>query len=219
MKKKIIVLILCLTLLGCTKTKEKPLTKTTIHKEEENYIEPYIDTNPITVGLYINQNNKRYLTNEYKSDFPVYQDIVSLEVYYTNETELSGSQKNIWNQYYSTYQEIDNYKIGYIINFKTNDIEVNKTILSPKDVESFFDYVQIYLYDDIHQESTWYDHIKEEEVKEETLYTSIKLTGSTRIKEIISPITVTAFTYQSNDIDIDGNYKGKNKYITQIIKE
>ena len=217
MKKKILIFLICFILLGCTQ--ENNLTKKIINKKEENYVEPYIDTNPIQVGLYVNQNNKRYLTNEYKSSFPKYQDIVSLEVYYTNDNAIEGNQKNIWDHYYGTYQNIENYKIGYHINFKTNEIEVNKTILSPKDIESFFDYIQIYLYDDIHQEGTWYDHIKEEEVTEETLYTSIKLTGSTKINEIISPITITAFTYQSNDLDEEGNYKGKSYYITKIIRE
>ncbi len=51
--------------------------------------------------------------SSYDSDLTLYTDIVSLEVYYnTEETLISGSQKNVWQEYYQKYSNIDNYKIA-----------------------------------------------------------------------------------------------------------
>lgn len=214
--KKIFICLVIFLICGCSiqNKKEEPKKQETVQKDEEkDFVEPYVDDNPIELGLYLNQNGSRTLISTYDSDLTLYTDIVSLEVYYTTEeTLISGSQKNVWQEYYQKYTEVDAYKIGYHIQFKTNDLEVDKTILSPSDVESFFDYIQIYLYDDIHQDSNWYDHISQDEVTEETRFTSIKLTTSTKIAEIISPITITAFTYDSDDFDEDGNYRGNSSH-------
>lgn len=214
-RKGILICILFL-LCGCSpfnQIQETSSKKEEVkNNEEKDYVEPYIDDNPILLGLYQNQNGTKNLLTSYDSPLIQYQDIISFEVYYTKEDTLVGNQKELWNQYYQNYQDIDTYKIGYHISFKTRDLEVNQTILNPSDVGSFFDYIQVYLYDDIHQDSGWYDHISQEEVTEETRFTSIKLTASTRINEIISPITLTAFTYNEDDFDENGNYRGGSSY-------
>ncbi len=226
MKNKFKIVMLCFCILclsGCsildTKKNLQKKEESVQKDEEKNFVEPYVDDNPIQLGLYLNQNNSRSLINTYDSDLTMYTDIVSLETYYTQEELLASSnQKNLWNQYYQNYSNIDSYKIGYQIQFTTNSLEVNKTILKPSDVESFFDYIQVYLYDDIHQDDGWYDHITEEEVTEETRFTSIKLTASTKIAEIISPIVVTVFTYDDNDFAEDGSYRGNSRYQITINK-
>ena len=76
----------------------------------------------------------------------------------------------------------------------------------------------IYLYDDIHQEDgAWYSHVTEEEFNENTILTSIKLTGSTLTNDINSDITLTVFTYDEDDFDESNNYRGISKD-TIIIK-
>lgn len=214
--KKIFICFMILLMCGCTNSNKKEQLKQqeTVQKDEEkDFVEPYVDENPIQLGLYVHENGVRTLMDVYSSDFVMYQDMVSFEVYYTKEAVLNGSnQKKLWNQYYLSYADIDSYKIGYYISFEAGDFKVSKTILNPSDVESFFDYIQIYLYDDIHQESSWYDHISQDEVTEETRFTSIKLTASTKIDEITTSITLKAFTYDSDDFDQDGNYRGNSNY-------
>ena len=191
----------------------------TIEKEEEIKKEPeYIDDNPIKLGLYKNYRNgsNRKLITEYSAPWKYHTDISSFEVYYTQDSEISsGNQIKTFDSYKNNYKNIDNYKIGYILNFKINDKNINKTIIRPKDTEEFYDYLEIYLYDDYHRTGGWYSHTTDEEFNDNTLLTSIKLTAGKKVEEITSDISVTAFTYDNDDFDEEGNYKGISKY--QII--
>lgn len=186
------------------------------NKEDKAIEEPeYIDDNPIKLGLYKNYRNgsKRKLITEYSAPWKYHTDISSFEVYYTQEDEISsGNQIKTFDLYKDNYENVVNYKIGYILNFKINDKEINKTIVRPKDTEEFYDYLEIYLYDDYHRTGGWYSHTTDEEFNEKTLLTSIKLTAGKNIKEITSDILVTAFTYDKDDFDEQGNYIGISKY-------
>lgn len=216
-KKIVLLLVVIICLSGCSlgqrQTKLPSKQEEVKDNEGKEFVEPYVDENPIQLALYSNQNGIRTLVTSYDSSMTQYQDIASFEVYYTKEpTLINGSQKNVWSNYYQNYTDIDQYKIGYHITFETEGQKIDQTILGPHDVESFFDYIQVYLYDDIHQESSWYDHITQEEVTEETKFTSIKLTASTQIATITSPITLTVFTYHEGDFDENGAYRGKSSY-------
>lgn len=190
-----------------------------------NDIEPengkYIDNNPIKLGLYKNygRGKERELITEYSTTWQYHKDISSFEVYYTNESLIPGTRQiETFDTYQNNYSNIENYRIGYIINFLTNEQEINKMILSPKDTEEFYENLEVYLYDDYHRTpGVWYSHTTEEEFNDETLLTSIKLTAGVKINEIISDITVTAFSYDNDDFDDDGNYRGISKH-TIIIK-
>ena len=219
MTKKLTIVLVVLFLTGCSfsiKDSNNSTSKKVEEKQISDYADPYVDDNPILLGLYQNESGTRNLITSYESNFDQYRDIVSLEVYYTKDQTFIGNQKDLFSHYYQNYQDIDSYKIGYHISFEIGNDKISQTILRPSDVNSFFDYVQIYLYDDIHQESGWYDHVSEEEVMDTTLFTSIKLTASTKIADVTSPITLTAFTYDSEDIDEFGNYKGKSSYQVTI---
>ena len=98
--------------------------------------EIYIDDNPIIVGLYKNYKDgkKRKLITEYTSNWEYHKDISSFEVYYTQDEEISNSsQIKSFDYYKDKYENIDNYKIGYIVSFNTNDKETpantSKTII------------------------------------------------------------------------------------------
>ena len=178
----------------------------------------YTDKNPIILGLYKNYRNgtNRKLIAEYTAPWKYHSDISSFEVYYTQEEEISsGNQIKTFDAYKNNYNNIDNYRIGYIIEFTTNNLNINKTILSPKDTEEFYDYLEIYLYDDYHRTGGWYSHTTEEEYNDNTLLTSIKLTAGKKVNEITSDIKVTAFTYIKDNLDNNNNYLGNSKY--QII--
>ena len=221
MKKKIFLIILCsILLVACTTKQEKTKPKESItdNKEEQiKEIKPeYIDNNPINIGIYMYYNsytNRKRLT-EYQTTWTLNVDLCSLEIFYTNENEIPGTNiKSLWNDYKNKYENIDNYKIGYNIIFDTkNKGQINKNILTPNDTWEIYDYLQIYLYDDIHQEDgAWYSHITNEEYNNNTILSSIKLTGSTLTDEITSDIKLTAFTYDEDDFDEQNNYRGKSK--------
>lgn len=218
MKKIIFIMLSLMLLVGCNKKEESQ--DEVIDDKKEN-VEPkeeekYIDNNPIELSFYMyygkNTNRKRLET--YQTPFITGQDLCSLEIYYTKEEMLSiNSQKSLWNQYLQNYSNIDNYKIGYKISFTNiNNENISKYILSPKDTEDVFNYIQLYLYDDIHvQDGAWYSHVIEDEYNTNTILTSIKLTGGDKASEVTSDITLEVFTYDDDDFDSDGNYRGKSK--------
>ena len=225
MKKILIITCMLLTLTSCS-YKTQPINKKDNKKNitsnvKEEIKDTYIDNNPITLGIYMytNSSTPRYKTNEYKNNWELNVDICSLEIFYTNEDQIPGTNfKNLWNNYYQNYTDINSYKIGYLIEFNTaNEGKIKKYIKSPQDTDSIYKYIQIYLYDDIHQDGGWYSHITENEYNNDSILTSIKLTGSTYIDEITSDISLTAFTYDDDDFDENGEYRGISKQ-TVIIK-
>lgn len=201
--------------LNNNKSEIKETPKKETQKKEEEEKPKYTDNNPLVVGLYKNyRNNKeRELIKEYTSKWQYHENISSFEVFYTKEDFISNKdQIELINDYKNKYENADDYKIGYQLEFSVGDNKINKTILSPKDSEDFFEYLEIYLYDDYHRDGSWYSYTKENEMNDETLLTSIKLTAGKKINEITSDIKLTAFTYDKDDFDEEGFYKGVSKY-------
>ena len=219
MKRRIIrgvlLFLLILCFMGCSFVREesrKVDVKDVIHNIEE----PRVDDKNILVGLYLDGK----LVNSYESSFPKLSDMVSFDVYYSRDEVLgNGSQKERWNSYYQNYEDIDDYRVGFRIQFKTDKEEFDKYIFNPGDVESFFNYIQIYLYDDIHQDGSFYSHVSKEEFNDSVIFTSIKLTGSVYIDEVISPVILSVFVYNKSDIDSNGKYIGSNLYKIEIIRK
>ena len=209
--KKIVLLFIVLCLLGCSK-EETPKSITVI---DEPVIEEvkYVDNNPIIVGIY--ENDYRLVKDYYTSN--TYGKDLFFTTYYTNdETIYGGSRKYKWYDYYNKYDDISDYKIGYNISFYVGDEFISKNITEITDEYVFNPYFYVYLYDDIHQvDGAWYSHITRDKVNDDTLFTSIKLYLVDSDK-ITSPITLTAFTYDSDDFDSDGNYRGISKYSINI---
>lgn len=215
MKRTILLLFLLFFLVGCGK--EKINTITNDNQEIDDAIEvkdTYQDDNPIKVGLYMNGK----LQKEYTTSIIDGQDIAVFEVYYTNDSDVgNGSTKYNFNKYYSNYENIDNYKIGFYLGFETTEGKMGATILDPSKMHELY-YIYNYLYDDIHQaDGAWYSHVEMGDVKENTLYTSIKLYAGGYTYKITSPITLTVFTYDDmDDFDENGNYRGKSSYTVTI---
>ena len=222
MKKIYLYLFLFILLSGCSVNNNQKdddiITDESTSQEsiEEEIIETYVDDNPIKIGLYIYTNGRRLLAENYESSWPMYKDINGFTVYYNNEKEISNDRlQNVWKKLYENYENIEEYKIGYHIEFSTNDGIKSKTILKPSDGDEIFNYVQIYLYDDIHQTGSWYSHMNDSDIVDNTILTTIKLTASTKIEEIISDIHLTAFTYNGpDDFDSLGNYRGNSSFTT-----
>ncbi len=226
MKKIIIGVISLILIIGgilvyvyFNKPKNIPVEEPKEEIKDEIEEEKYVDDNKIVLGLYKNYHNgkNRTLIKEYASTWSYHNDISSFEVYYTNEEEISSkNQIALFDEYKDNYLNPLNYKIGYYISFDTLEKSIQKTILSPKDTEDFFEFLEIYLYDDYHRSGGWYSHTTEEEYNSETLLTSIKLTAGVNVQDIISDITLMAFTYDEDDFDENNNYRGVSKYTITI---
>lgn len=229
MKNKLkifIIFCLLLTTIGCNLKKEEKNETKEINNEEPNIteaepLETPKEEYPIEVGLYIYESGKRTLVKEISSNYPIEKDIVSLEVYCTKEEILPAlTQKELWEKYCGKYEKLNEYKIGYNIAYTTTENkEISNAIIHPNDSIPIVNDIQTYLYDDIHQTSNWYSHVTPEDVKNETLYTSIKLTGSIKMDTVKSPVTVKAFFYKDDELDEDKKYIGNNYYEIKIIKE
>ena len=214
MKKYLLYGLIILMLTSCA-VKDNKIENTVVDEPVEVVEEPkYQDDNPIKVGLYLDGK----LMDEYHTKIVDGTDIVVFEVYYTNESNVgNNSVKYNFNKYYANYDNIDKYKIGFQMSFDTRDEHMETTILDPSKMHELY-YIYNYLYDDIHQaDGAWYSHVEMEDVKDNTLYTSIKLYAGGYTYKITSPITLTVFTYDDmDDFDENGKYRG-NSYHTVTI--
>ena len=185
----------------------------------ENKVEPTKDeTNPIPVGLYHYEKelSKRVLKKEYTASWNYHKDIISFNVFYTNEKEIPATKISaMFEKYASEYENSSDYRIGYIIEF--NNLKVQ--ILNPKDTESIYDTLEIYTYDAIaHKNDSWYSHVTTSDFNKNTLLEGIKLTAGKNISNITTDIKVTVFIYNDSDFDDNNNYVGNNTY-SVIVKK
>ena len=218
--KKIFSLLLALSfcsllVCGCTNKdiKEKDSTNKDNEKSEEiNNNSPKTEKN-INIGLYLKDGQNYELAESIEREFTLNKDIAILYTFFTKEKNISN--KTIKNAFSENRNNLEEYKIGYKIKFTIKDRIFEKTVLKPYDTKEFYDYIQMYLYDDINiPDGTFYSHL--EEMKANTTISSVKLTGSSFEKDITSDINITSFIYLDNEI-VDDKYIGNNLY-TAIIK-
>ena len=217
MKKIFITLIIILLITGCNKKENNLDTNiNNENKEEKQEIDTpvYKDDNPIKLGLYVDEN----LISNYTTDKINGKDIGVFNVYYTKKDKLENNNvKYNWNKYYNEYENIDKYKIGYIISFTVDNKTYKEQILDPNSTFIFSQYIYIYIYYDNNQpDGSWYSHILPEEVTDNTIYSSIKLFKADNISNITSPITLSVFTYDEDDFDSNNNYIGSSIYTITI---
>lgn len=210
--KKIILFLLIILISGCG-VKEKEVIK----EEVTPVINEYVDDNPITVSLYQNGTLKKL--KEFNSKWIAMKDINVFTAAFTNDEQLSEYYyQDVWNHYYKNYSNIDDYKIGYYIGFYLKDGSYRgECVLNPSQMNDFLPYLYLYLYDDVNQKKgSWYIHIEQDEVKENSLFTSLKIMAGDNINEISSPITLSVFTYNGDEDFKDGKYRGKSSYTILI---
>ena len=216
--KKICLIIIMILLVGCQRQDQDEIDKTAelINNPEtftpEPTPTPYVDNNPIKVGIY--KDGK--LLTEYNKKFTSQTDIAIFNIVFTNDEKLpSGSFKNIWKSYYDKYDNIDEYKIGFEIDVEINGEKQENIMLDPSNQHKIYPYLYAYLYDDIHNSGS-YSHVTMETIKDNTIYSSIKLYLHKQTNEITSPITLTVFTYKDDNDFLDGHYRGNSKYTITI---
>lgn len=243
MKKKILVMSILIIILGsfsacdkrdngqATKTEEistAPMTEsqsaTEVTTEVVTEATTQAPTTPVNkidiehINFYYNNRSKgaRELVEKYEGPYTKGKDIAAYDVFVTNEATLpTGYFKDVWDTYWNKYPNDKNCKLGYEISFTTTDGKtINENILSPKDTESFFEYIEVYLYDDTNKaRGQWYSHVLESEMNEKTILSSIKLTAGKNIEKVSDVITLTVFVYKDeNDFSKEtGEYRGSCK--------
>ena len=216
--KKIFLLIIILFVVGCDikKTDEEERMEKAINNPPtatpEPTPEPYVDDNPIIVGLY--KNGK--LIKTYNKKFKNQTDIAIFNVVFTNDEKLPNKKfKTLWKDYYNKYENIDDYKIGFELSVDINGETQTNLLLNPKNQHKIYPYLYAYTYDDIHN-SGYYSHVTMDTLKDNTIFSSIKLYLHNKTNEITSPITLTVFTYNDDDDFLDGHYRGNSKYTITI---
>lgn len=167
---------------------------------------------PDTVGIYIpaedgTRNRKRI--GEFIAKRTAKTDIDCFEILASHNSVVEGSSyKTMWKNAWNSQGEFSDAKIGFYISFQLDDgTEISQTVLKPSDAAWFYDYLEIYLYDDIHQ-TGWYSHLEDSDIQENTVISSIKLTSGSKISHV-GTIFLTAFIYNSTDnFDETGMYIG-----------
>lgn len=210
--KKILLIFMVLTLLGCYK-KEEPI----IENKQEPVIEEnvYEDKNPVVLGAY---DNERKLIDEYVGSWVKKKDIVWLSIFPTKESNLSKENSNvIWNNLWKENLN-NNYKFGLEVSYEITNEKIEFTMLKQSD-NTFLKYLEIYLYDGYNNTAKWISHLEDKDFKENTVFTSIKITSGELIDNIKSSIKIKLFTYDTpDDFDSNGNYIGKSYHVILIKK-
>lgn len=211
------ILLLC----GCHKTTE--FKKSIIDSQKED-IPAYIDENNVTISMYADNEDgvTQKVHDIYQTSWIIKKDIVVLSTFYTDEEFVSGNYyQDIWKKYAQNYSDYSKYKTGWELKFSINGSEIHRNIKNPKDVNDFYDYLEIYLYDSVNQTpGVWYSHLLENEVNENTILTTMKLTCGSKCDEITSDIEVKVYTYDTeDDFDNNGFYRGNSYDFVKVTKE
>ncbi len=222
--KKIVIIIMILLLAGCSNEKaelneNKNTSDVPIKENTSLPSNTYEDHNPVKVSIYIDneQGSLLKVIDKYETTWEKKKDIVVLA---TLPTDIDNPEYGYMSEIWPLYDKYDmSYKIGWSVSFKLkNGEEINSTLLKPSDAESYYDYLEIYLYDDVNVPAgQWHSHLLDDEINEKTIMDAIKLTAGEKYEEIDGPISVMVFSYDDNeDFDGNGNYRGKSLYKVEI---
>ncbi len=178
--------------------------------------EPYIpQISPDTVGIYIpaaNGTAARKRVTEFVSRRVAKQDIDCFEILATREELIQGNSfASIWRAAWESHSSAENTKIGFHITFALSDGQViSRQLLKPSDSADFYEYLEIYMYDDVTvAPGVWYTHLEDKDMTDTTVITSIKLTSGSKISQV-GDILLTAFVYSGEDcFGADGLYIGQ----------
>lgn len=149
------------------------------------------------------------------------KDIGSFEVIASDEALLDGDFfGDIFGKAWTAFPDAGSCKIGYALRYTLDDgTEIRYSMLAPKHIEHT-EFIEVWLYDDYHRKPhQFYSHLKDSQMKGDTLITSIKLTAGKEIGRV-TDIWLQAFICASlDDFDAERNYIGNTSCTIHIVKE
>lgn len=164
----------------------------------------------IPIHLYApDDEGTRYRLTEYVCRWKRGKDIDCFEALVSDSETLTGKNfLSICKEAWMTLPDPYVMRIGYTLRYTLADGQtVDMVIRSPDDIDHT-EYVECYLYDDVHQKGGFYTHLSEAQMNENTLITSIKITCGDRIDEV-QEMQLGVFLYDSADrFDAEGRYTG-----------
>lgn len=228
-RKTIYLLVILILVVGCSKKEieqknneeKEPIVEPIIEPEPtpEPIIEPpkYVDNNNTPVSLYYNGKK----ISEMKTNIKVGKDIAFLKVYLSDEEYLpSGTFAQNFHDKFIEYNKDNNLKIGYNLSYDIEDgRHFSQTIKHVVDNYDYEGYILIFVYDDydLYKNNKIFKHVDIEEETDDNIFSSIKLYGEAASGDITSKITLTVFTYDTDDdFDENGEYRGNSKYSMTI---
>ncbi len=224
MNKVIALIVFCILFTGCDNKKEKENININIDEPKiEEKIEKYKDDNPVKIGFYYKENGSFNRKDEMVTKWIPGLDMPYIAIIFTDEPVIPNTTyAAAFRNYQAKYENIENYKMGFELNFKLITGEtIRKTIIQPDDVWEYIDYMQVYFYDDVANEGkSWYSHVEQSQYNENTRFTCFKFTGNDHTDKIDGDIIIKAFTFDGED-DFDsetGFYRG-NSYANLTIKK
>ena len=221
MKKILILVLILFVTTSCTKEEPQIKKEKVTKKEEVVEKDTYKDNNTTPISLYKLEGNTLVRQTTITKHLSSMEDIDIFQVYPSTEDNIKVTNyaTDFYNEY-SKYNENNNLKIGFQIDYTANNEEISYLILNPTNAMEKWEYIMGYLYDDyLNKDKSFYSHIEEGEYTDNNLISSIKLQGGYQVDKITSNIDLTVFTYDSED-DFDNNkYRGNSKYTLTIIPE
>ncbi len=164
---------------------------------------------PCFVGFYDDLEGNGVYTrlDEWKVPWIVKEDIAVFDVIPSDKDVLNGSSyKDLW---ISESEKVSNSGLVepyFNISYTLVDGTVKTSFISDyTDAEAITaeGYIEIYLYDDIHQEEdAWYYHLTDVTTTENSVISSIKITAGNYINDV-NTITLTAYIDGSSSTTID----------------
>ncbi|MDD6572026.1 MAG: hypothetical protein PUF12_06555 [Thermoflexaceae bacterium] len=230
-------LILALFLITASFSQDNPDSMPVVRTELHCFYENLCDTLTVQqqaqlepaapIGLYIyneDAGRRELVSDTFESNWIKGNDIVSFEVYNSTESSLRGNVfLNIWPKLWENFENASDYRIGYSIDFTMENgaKKIHQNVLTPDDTLIYKDYMELYLYDDFHQQiDVWYSHVEPDAYNDETILTSIKFTAGKKYEAIDGEILLTAFFYKKDGSEFDeaGNYIGNTK-VSVLVKD
>ncbi len=174
---------------------------------------PPPEIRPGIVGIYIpaaDGTRDRVCIDQFTAKRTAKKDIDCFEVLASREARSGGGGYSAqWKTAWEAAGGGDA-KVGFILRFDTADGQrIDRVIRKPSDAQDFYEYLEVYLYDDINQTpGVFYTHLSDGDMGEGTVISSIKLTSGSRISEV-GDILLTVFLYTGEDcFDGEGRYIG-----------
>lgn len=219
MKRFISVLLLIFILLLCSCRPANTTDETSSHTDDTtSVITVPADTTeeiesqeelPCFIGFYDDlENNGVYKRlSEWEVPWIIKEDIAVFDVIPSNEEVLTGSSyKDLWKSESEKVSKSGLVTPYFSITYSLVDgTEKTAHISSYTDAQAVTDegYIEIYLYDDIHQEEdAWYYHLTDVTTTDNSVISSIKITAGNNINDVNS-IQLTAFVEGSTSSTIN----------------